>query len=541
MASNLEGGDLEKKVTNTSFTSSASKVSAKPRGLSRIFSRNKLRNTDVNPEVVEIMNSRACEDSESMFSSQSEKKSEKRKNQKKPSLTIETSGHNLMRVPKKILTASTTDDRFNPSLHASNHVFHRALAATDELLEHNEALPHVLSKAGIKKGLGLSSQNSNSSIKSPGLAAGFRFTDIDFMGWNEDGAFESTSKKDLRQKYMVSADLYFQKLHKAPPLDATKQEVHASQREETEIVIRAADLSTSDKVFAQLFELSLPIASPVEPDLVNLIRTNVSAEQLADFVRERILAPIAKLHRIAPIPDETNWSSMWSHSQTSQLAKMADSYNNSQDENSELAAKELLHKVSSFFFRFSQALATEYLSFESSSDAASGTKSNSQPERASVNQQFEDHLLNWQKICQAWSHFNLRVRFLFLHAFHQTQRFLDETLPASKLSDERSCIDLEQELLRSFRDVIVFPQLRERAHYLKLPVWVSGTTRTRQNLVGREKLFFNSQSYDMLSSLGGCLWLISSLPGADKSINDDMQSNIAHLTDFVDSFKLYTR
>lgn len=150
----------------------------------------------------------------------------------RPELTIQTSGHLSLKIPKRILSLSLLDDSgfyggkkgsVSSPVSTFHNLFHRSSTSAQPLNDiriiENEEMPSTTSRIPIS----LSSNSSNSNVTDQVLASMYNFANPDFT-LEEVDTPASSSLQELQRKLLTPTDQYI--LGKSKTIPSAKMSVN---------------------------------------------------------------------------------------------------------------------------------------------------------------------------------------------------------------------------------------------------------------------------------------------------------------------------
>ncbi|GEQ69774.1 hypothetical protein JCM33374_g3448 [Metschnikowia sp. JCM 33374] len=558
--SSVDFATLSKQTTNSSRGSSLATNNSKKRSLSRFFSRRKtssdtfsFRPDEFKRADFEIPDEQEIDKPQKLSSHFTRSGSPRsilkleRKTSNKPDVAAQTTSqhrHIFSRDTQghtSIQDSGTSKKASSPPVYLNN-LFHRPQSSTtdhknNESIDSRESFQTGPSISSKRSTVQLSSQSSNSFITDRAMAMTYNFTIPGNGGGNDEQPHEGTSLLDLHRRYMVSADLYIQKLHKSAPEEPFPPSNNpSSTKEKLRLGLQLYDEHYT-KALSELYEIIKPMLFPTKVGFVPKGNPHqqvlLSTEQVSSFVEERLF----RARRVLSSMDQDEQSA----TKFKSGPRGGDVFNNflspegQEDEISDLESKEFLLKLYSFFIKCCHTLAENFMRkkvsefpkvFLESASSGAGFKM----DNSSFN--FTRYLENWNLIAQAWNYFNSRVRFYLLHIFLPAEVHLDYLSCKDPSTREFSRpINLEKDILHAFRDTFIIPQLRERT--MLLPFQKSSESLLKSPMSTQEKNLFTNKNSSTARSLTNCFGVLSSCATRDLLKPEDSQPDDTLFSEFV--------
>lgn len=516
---------LKKQATNTSTSSIATSNTTKTNPLTRLFTRNRSSST-IDEEHPHSISQQDINDADSddeavgaekpkqgsgIFNMSRKLKSKLRFTNKavaRPDLSIQTNGHQTLKVPKKILSSTNVEDlayRKNVTSPVSLHnLFHRPHSQSVVEQQPNNTsneilLPQQQLNSNPKRtAIGLSSQSSNSFISDLNYAMIYNFTDPDYSGGNIESLSENNTLQDFHRRYMTSADQFVQqKMHRSANTETglgINNEQESALPPEEFLTKSYSDIEKEiSRAFGNLLHMVRPLFLPSKQKVLKNgyphPQLPMTIEHIANFVQDHIIVVRTGVtESLGWLAEERNrfllsesQGNRSRHNTMSTTTSSTSSGDNIEDDFIEFKRREMVQELYNFFVRCFQILVKDYntshLSELGKMAALSPTKSmdhETPPTRAS---NFAPKILgfvsesdylnsfkkNWIAISQIWIYFNTKVRFPILNAFYPLQNYFDEN-PIQGMNGEvaRDGVDIQSVLLIAFRDTVILPHLQQR-------------------------------------------------------------------------------
>lgn len=547
---------LKKQVTNSSLTLSiATSNGVKLNTISKLLSRNKsslavqedlilLQSFDENPrpsndEDQSVVSQRGS----GLFRISRKLRAKLKFNNKgvsRPDLTIQTAGHHALKVPKKILSSSTSDEFSNRkavSSPISRGLFHRQHNQFESSQTVNEETKTRHPKHH-RTAMNLSSQSSNSFISDIKVAVLYNFTDPDYSV--DDNAQNTDNSRKMQ---FASADQ-----HTAPSRShKTDNSVLEKIDAKDHIMRTSIDGNEFDfeKSFAMLFDLLKPLFQPskqiVLANGVLLPSVELTMEQAKKFVEERIISSARSL--LSPRNHKELSGSMPDDRRVKDTKDNLSVNGNLEEDIQDLRRKEWGLQLSSYFEKCCTSLVDDTRNFEDVSalaDIVSKTRNRNndlkyedQISREEAGQY--NYLREWMRVELIWRYFNLKVRFFILNAFQQLQKhFNDEERVHINSGQNSSNVRIENALLIAFRDSVIIP------HLMRRPAEPEHESFSHHERVA-EIQFFRNEGAALVRALKHCFGTILSHLQSDLVGSDDQPFKEMLFDDYVHWFSEVTR
>lgn len=430
----------------------------------------------------------------------------------RPDLTIQTSGHHNLKVPKKILSSATSEDfggKKAVSSPISRGLFHRQhnQSKTDsQLMASDETSIRPAHSKLHRTAINLSSQSSNSFISDISVAVLFNFTNPDFLAREEDENAENLSLLEFHKMYMTSAD-HFISL-KSSRADSVIQEDDGSREGHH----RA---SKGSKGFDILFEMIKPLCLPSKQcslsNGVSFPKMTLTVEQASNFVNDSIVNSARTL--LKNFPSGSTISTMNEHSGSS--AQAVDEFvskGNLEDDFQDLKRKEQGQHLFHFFEKCCLALVEDLRSVDNletlgtlqSIPGPLPSKDLAKNYSTEGGIYLYSYLREWKRIDLVWRYFNSKMRYFFLSAFEGLLRVLEnEERSQNDQSLNTKSIQIENSLLIAFRDIVVVPHLLQRPSEFEHERFTNVHSASAIDQCA-EIEFFNNEGSNLVKSLQHC-------------------------------------
>lgn len=455
--------NLKKLNTNSSTSSSVTRSNP----LTRLFTKNKLNNSLSQPEEISFSNyNNSDEDETSTLASESKKsifgrlkKSKLRfPKQQKPDLTIQTNGHHGLKVPKKILSSNLVDDpsgNRKSSTTLPSVTFHNLFHRSHSHSQLTDGQPDEIGNPN-RTTVGLSSNNSNSTITDISFAMLYNFTDPDYSIEEPDTAVDHLSFIDIHKKLMVPTDQYIQnRIYKQPTevgLGIVDDDTPESSSED--LGMSGPEFGKDNaRFYTNLLGIVRPLFLPSQQkklsngknhaylgmtieDVANYIKDSYFESQVGQSPVDQDRSPNAKANKLKKVSRYHANLSV-----TTLPLEFSPSYDNFDQLKAREASKDLL----AFFLR---ALIGLRIDFESQNPQKWGSKHQ-----------------GWSLMSAQWTYFNSRIRYSLVVMFHPLQKYFHDVSirKYSTGTDAVFSIEIENIMLAAFRDVIVMPHIIRRS------------------------------------------------------------------------------
>lgn len=562
---------LKKQPTNTSISSSTATINTvKSNSLARLFTRNRSSSTlnerhDEPRLSVDGLNSTNSEDLQKVSSlfKLSRKQTKFKlisKGSSRPDLTIQTTGHHSLKLPKKLLSSSSVDDfgkKTAPSSMSLNSLFHRphgqAKNDTSQKINQDESIgvTKPMTTMSQRTSVTLSSQSSNSFVSNRSFAALFNFTESDFVNNTMDGNTDLPTIQEIHRKYMISTDQFVQaKLHRNTVDGSHSVNTELEQDEDlilTPIEAEKEKFKAFSELFAMMYALFVPSAQVTLRNGKSAAQLLVTMEHAANFVRQRLVTDISKEKEIKVLGLKKE-----SGERTSLLPFEDDSLfgENIDEEATEAEKKELIQELSEFFERCITVMMTNYglnrrrlaePNAKNNYESLHRPRTQNSMPRGNKNK-YDLILKEWEIISGLWHYFNTKVRFFMLNAFFPLQAHLDEETVLQKEFEPIEIL-IENLLMKAFRDVVIIPHLNQRASEISktsnLPD-SSGETHSLQPIYAAELAYFQ-QNTAIFKTLRKCFGSIRSHLKQTWGTPDDKLAGEPEFEEFVHWFNSIPR
>lgn len=553
---------LKKLPTNSSNSSSAATINTvRSKTLARLFTRNRSTSTvnDRHDEPHFPLNaSSAVNDDDQQkvsnlfgFTGKPQKFKLRSKGKSRPDLTIQTTGHHSLKLPKKLLNSPSVDDFGKKTALSSmslNNLFHRPIGQAK--LETNHK-PNQDESLGVSKPLGslsqrtsvtLSSQSSNSFVSDKNFAALFNFTEIDYVNVTLDGNLDLPSIQDIHRKYMISTDQFVQsKLHKNVG-DASHTVDAYTEQDDSEVML--TPIEADKKIFESFNELFCMIYPLFVPSAQVVLRSGKSATQLlitmehaSNFVRQRIVSNLSDKNR--GIKKENSPISSPFEDRSLQ--------DNIDEDATEVEKKELIKELSEFFEKCITLMLTNYRLIRrrlEDSNTRSINEFSNRPRNPNTTTKENKckcdlKVKDWETVCGLWKYFNTKVRFFMLNAFYPLQAHFVEERILQKRYDSIE-IQIESLLMKAFRDAIITPHLSQRASEISKTYSHLGELSQFHPLYLAELAYFKENT-DIYKTLRKCFGVIRSHLSQASMHSDDKLAGELEFEEFVQWFNSVVR
>lgn len=555
---------LKKQITSSSLNLSvATSNTIKPNPISKLFSRN--RSSLTIHEDLSLMQSfddksrLSIDDDQNSMSQKgsglfriSRKLRSKLKFSNKgvtrPDLTIQTTGHHSLKVPKKILSSATSDEFGSKkalSSPISRGLFHRQHNQIDSAQSGNEEAKPRHPKHH-RTAMDLSSQSSNSFISDINVAVLYNFTDPDYSVSEFEENSESLMFLDFHKIYMTSADQYIASSKSHRTENGVNEEILSNDVSLKKSI--DGQESGIEELFGSLFDLLKPLFQPSKQTILTNGLSNpnmtLTMEQAKRFVEERIICSARSLltskytlrHKGVLISDEK------SEKGSSENLSMTE---NLEEDIQDLRRKELGQHLSFYFEKYCLLLADDTRNFDSWDSMArsmSSMRSESQhaprlEDRISTEHSYEyEYLQEWRRIELIWQYFNSKVRFFILNAFQQLQKHFDDEERVQVNNGQKSWnVQIENALLLAFRDTVVIP------HLLRRQTDPGNGSLSVHEPIAAEIHFFRNKGTPLATSLRKCFGAILSHLQSELAGSDDQPFKEMMFDEYVQWFTEITR
>lgn len=460
----------------------------------------------------------------------------------RPDLTIQTSGHHTLKLPKKLLSSASSEDFGNKKIVPSpitRGLFHRQHNSTRSECQQGgieEAVArHLYPKQ--RAAVGLSSQSSNSYISDVNTAVIFNFTDPDFMAKDENDTAENLTFQDFHRMYMTSADHFISaKSHKS--------EMAASDSEEQ---FNAASPTARanqkmNKMFDRLFELISPLCEITfrKPSFGEVAqpRLSVTLEQASNYVNETIHnTPHASYQSHDP---ERRESTGEDDRRSLGLSNDPHSKDNAKDEFVDLRQKEHGRNILHFFERCFASVLEDLNSAYNSNSPSLGVEhlhSARQLKESAISSR--NYISNWKRVEQIWRHFNVNMRFFLLSIFEKLQDALESDKDYRGINHSYPGYQIESALFTAFRDVVLVPHLMLRPSSLDHGRHVLLIEEMDPEVVETE--YFNSEGEAFVRSLQLCFGEVATHLPNNSLASDDQPFKELIFDEYAHWFEKYVR
>lgn len=454
--------NLKKLNTNSSTSSSATKSNA----LTRLFSKNRLNSNLSQPEEISFSVHNNSDDDETSTIGSDTKKSlfgrlKKSKirfqKQPKPDLTIQTNGHHGLKVPKKILSSTLLEDSGNrkSSMALPSVTFHNLFHRSYSHSQLTEGQPDEIGNPN-RTTVGLSSNNSNSTITDISFAMVYNFTDPNYSVEELDVPADHLSFIDIHKKLMVPTDQYIQnRIYRQSPevgLGISGSEVLESSSEDTGRSI--ADFGKDNaRFYTNLLGITRPLFLPSQQKKLSNGKSHaylgMTIEDVANYIKDSYFESQVGL---SPVDQDRSPNLKASklkkmnrlHANLSLTALSLDSSAN-YDNFDEFKAREASQDLLMFFLKALFGLRRDF--------------ENKGPQKGVPRPQ------GWSMMSAQWTYFNTRIRYSLVGMFHPLQKYFHDVSirKYSAGTEAVFSIEIENIMLTAFRDVIVMPHIIRRS------------------------------------------------------------------------------
>lgn len=556
---------LKKQPTNSSVSSNTATINTvKSNSLARLFTRNrsssivneKQEESLLSLDMLNTTNSEEMKKVSNLFklSRKQAKFKLTSKGKTRPDLTIQTNGNNSLKLPQKSSNASSSEDygKKVPSSISLNSLFHRphgqAKLETNQKASQDEAISASKS-ISQKTSVNLSSQSSNSFVSDSNFAALFNFTESDFANNVTEGNAELPTIQEIHRKYMISADQFVQaKLHRNTAEGShsvTTEPDYGDDLVLTPVEAEKKNSKVFSELFAMMYALFVPSAQVTLRNGRSATQLLITMEHVANFVRQRLVANLScetyakvldsrddgrKSRIILPYEDDSSFPE------------------NIDEEATEAEKKQLVQELSEFFEKCITLMLTNYrlnrkrLTEINNNNESSNRLRTQNSKHRECKSKYDLILKEWDLISGLWQYFNTKVRFFVLNAFLPLQVHLDEEKIQQKKFQPIE-IQIENLLLRAFRDVVVIPHLNQRASEFS-KTWISpdsvGQLHPLHPIQATELAYFQ-QNEDCFKSLRKCFGTIRSHLKQTLMSPDDQLAGEPIFEEFVHWFNSLPR
>lgn len=571
--------NLKKINSNSSLISSASTSTIKTNPLTRLFTRNKsstnfpLQQQSQNSDHPNNSDDDLIIDQPKSFNTNIIKLQKKNKlkltnksNLNKPELSIQTSGHHNLRVPKKILSSSSIDELQAPRKNSVSspvstfyNFFHRNHSFSQQGQESQNyqnskddlANSQKLNSNPLRVNITLSSNSSNSQITDPKLAMIYNFTNPDFGFDDSEYLNDHNIFFDLQKKLMVPTDQYFQKLNK------NQNKFNNPREEENEYLIKymvefhkdnAKFFQTLQEVTKNLFRPSqqVPISESLHPYL------GVTLEDLSNFVRDTYIRTVSSETNEPKHTSEKSGMNKtpksrakYNKQSNTNLKELSTHTRDQQNDFSDIKIREISQDLLSYFTRCMIILQNDSKNydFQEYKDTFTIDLDGITPKTIGL-------LEGWIKITLIWQYFNTKVRFFTLGFLQPLQNYYNEKSLLNLVSSDKVYnINIESLLLLAFRDVIIIPFLMDRIsqyseHYKpdsSMSVHTSALAspiKSSKNTLEHEEKHALEKNRQLRSYIINCLGTIATQTNIEFGYSDGQQGTRNEI--FLNAFSWVT-
>ncbi|EGW29992.1 uncharacterized protein SPAPADRAFT_143912 [Spathaspora passalidarum NRRL Y-27907] len=465
---------LKKMATNSSSSSiTTSSSTSRTNPLTKLFSKNKSVSSLL-PQATSELSLKEGDDqsflndsNSSMLTYDSKKggtnkfrisRRLKFKNKGKPDLTIQTTGHHGIRLPKKIVSSTslnesnsggTRKNSLGSPVSTFHSFFHRSHALSSPLEPTNSKAKIDEHTNNTRSALCLSSNSSNSYIADIKLASIYKFTDPNYSIDETEG----TTDYALHKKMLLPADSFFQSRAHKNSQDGT---IPVSDDSETESIPAISDFSkTNARFLGNLMNVIKPLfLVPIRKNSEAIIihpYLGYSTEDIASFIKENLFEE--SKHSPETSISSPNKSKPKHKTGLNNLLTLP---NDSAEDLDYFRAREISQDVQTLFIKCLTIFRKDITNMN-----FNDSKSKLPP--PSTKGLVTDLSVSWQEISFGWTHFNKKIRFYILSLFEPLQGCFD-TVSQYKFnsSSDFPPVNFEKELILAFRDAILVPFLLER-------------------------------------------------------------------------------
>ncbi|RLV84900.1 hypothetical protein JA9_000160 [Meyerozyma sp. JA9] len=501
--SSVDFNNLRKQPTNSSDTSTISTVTTKSNNpLSRLFTKNRSmtniltkgneieetdhdqhKTSDGEEANTTSPSSKASRNS-AMISSPSSssliKLGKKSRNKfsistKKPELSIHTTGHHGLKVPKKIRSSASLEDATTPGAGSSgkknpaaspastfHNFFHRSRSnsqAHESLsLSPDEQITQQSVTVPSRTTITLSSSSSNSVITDVNFAIIYKFTDPNYSLDAFESANEHTSLFDMHKKLMTPTDQFLSsRLHRLP-----NQEIGlgiASEDEDPQLPV--AQARNYAKLFNSLLNAIKPLILPSQSKKLSNGTEHACLGMSVEELGASLFEGYKNISRSGPTPEPMERSpsarSSRARKTSSQLHSSSSSSltDNDPDKFDDFRLRETHAELQSFFTKCMMIFSND---FSKQIDFSLSVDKDAEMNGEEILPEVVKLCKEWAKVEAKWTYFNRNVRFQLLAIFHPLQKYFNEMLIENAYGIKKSIqIVTENMLSASFRDIIVMP------------------------------------------------------------------------------------
>ncbi|RLV89896.1 hypothetical protein JA1_004930 [Spathaspora sp. JA1] len=451
--------------SSTSRTNPLTKLFSKNKSASSLLLLNPTKEGDDNSSTENSNSSTLISDSKKTTNNPKFRISRSRlkfsKNSSKPDLTIQTTGHHNIRVPKNILSSTSLNESgsigarrnsINSPISSFHSFFHRSHAASSPLELSNSKAKIEDHSSNSRTALCLSSNSSNSYITDIKLAMIYKFTDPNYSIDDVEG---NTDYNSFHKRMLLPVDSYFQsKVHK----NSQDGNMLASDSSDNGSLHIVSDFSQRNATFfVSLMNIIKPLFMiPIHKNTQPIVHSSLgySIEDISAFVKENLFEGEPKT--IIDASTNSPNKQLPKSKNKSELNDLSFALPNDSSEDLDyFKVREVLQDVRTLFNKCLNLLKREIRNM-----SFNDPKSKLTP---SVKGIVTDLMVSWQEISLCWTHFNKKIRFYILTMFEPLQGCFDNVSQQKyNLSLEFPTVNFEKELLLAFRDVILIPFLLER-------------------------------------------------------------------------------
>lgn len=496
--SSVDFNNLRKQPTNLSDTSTTSTVTTKSNNpLSRLFTKNRslsnvnskggdtesLARDDASSTYDEADTSLSTKASRgSVYSSSASsllklgKKSRSKfsMTSKKPDLSVHTSGHHGLNVPKKIRSA-TFDDATSPvASNSSKRIPTSSPASTFHSFfhrSHSNSQPYdpispfpddqiTLQSITVpaRNTITLSSNSSNSVIADVHFAMMFKFTDPNYSLTDVDTANEHSSLFDMHKKLMTPTDQFLlSRLNRT-----SNQEVGLGIiADDDDVHLHTTDHKNYAKLFNSLMNAIKPLICPSQTRKLSNGSEHFCLGMLLEDLGSTLLEGYANVVRDGPVsePIERSPSTRGTRVRKSSFLLRSSSTSSLNSSPTEKYDDFRFREMHAELLSFLTKCMTIFLNDMSThSDFELLVKKDSVLNSGDILPETAKLSREWARIAALWKYFNRNIRFQLLTILHPLQNYLNDTLLENAHGYANYIrIETENMLLASFRDVVVMP------------------------------------------------------------------------------------
>lgn len=424
----------------------------------------------------------------------------------RPDLSVQTTGHHGLKVPKKILSSGLLDEEissssFKPQSNRKNSInspvsstfhsiFHRGHSHS-QYSDNNPSISSVNDEGTVHfhQGLSanpnrttvcLSSSSSNSYITDISFAVVYNFTDPDYSLEDFDSiGGEHYSLVDIHKKLLVPTDQFLQnKLQKNQPSELGLGIISDYNSSDEYLNKYLIDFGKSNsKFFYSLLVITKPLFLPSQQKKLANGRKHphlsTSTEDVGNFIKDNYMNELTNSH--SPTNNNANNDTEnKSPGKRERLKKMTRPQPSSYISLNEMAlddgmddyrAREISQDILTFFYGCLLTFRKDSMSTDVKqpisrrmSVPASGPGTESKLPQSEVLER------NWELLTNQWSYFNMKIRYTVVNMFYPLQKYLQNASIQLFNENQNKIIQIEIEniLLIAFRDIIITPVLMKR-------------------------------------------------------------------------------